>query len=72
MSIKINGTVVFASNTAVSGVYLENVASVDANTAAAIVQSVKVQNHFFTLQNSAGTSAGTWYGANNDPNTGGQ
>ena len=72
MSIKINGTVVFASNTAVSQVYLENVASIDANTEAAMVQSVKVQNHFFTVQNSAGGTGGTFYGANNDPATGGQ
>ena len=67
MSISINGTVVFASNTDVSQVYLENVASIDANTEAAFITAIRSEDHKFLIQNSAGTTYATFYGANNDP-----
>ena len=67
MSISINGTVVFASNTAVGQVYLENIASLDANTEAEFIQAVRAEDHKFITVNSLGTTFETFYGANNDP-----
>jgi len=67
MSVKINGTIVFESN-ADTTVHMLNIASIDANTEQAFVSAIRSQDHKFLIQNSAGTTQGTFYGANTDPN----
>jgi hypothetical protein len=66
MSVKINGTIVFESN-ADGFVHLLNIPSVDANTQVQFVEAIRSQNHTFSIQNSAGSTYATFYGANTDP-----
>ena len=67
MSVKINGTIVFESN-ADTTVHMLNIASIDANTEQQFITAVRDQDHKFLIQNSAGTTYATFYGANTDPN----
>lgn len=59
MALKVNGTIVITDDR-----YFSGVNSADTTTQATLLDAVKLFDHKLIIQNSAGTTLDTFYGAN--------